>query len=335
MFGSDFRLHTTPPPRSRGAIGPCAAAWRQGVALTLHAFILLTVIFSPATASASRRVHSNHKASVSPPSFGQLDGLRATADPAGLQSSVALVVDADTNEVLLSKNSQAVLPIASLTKLMTALVVTEAHQPSDEMLTVSEADVDTLKHSSSRLAVGTQLTRGEMLHLALMASENRAAHALARNYPGGLDACIAAMNAKAAELGMSDTHYIDPTGLSSQNQSSARNLALLVEEANKHETIRELSTSDNYLVAIGKKLMRFHSTNTLVRSHLWEISLQKTGYITEAGRCMVMRARMAGHQLVMVLLDAAASGARVHDAERVRSWVAQTYAQRAAAQAPR
>jgi D-alanyl-D-alanine endopeptidase (penicillin-binding protein 7) len=304
--------------------------------------VLGVVVLSPATANATRRVHAHAhaksaktlKEAPSVPSFGQLDGLRTTEDPIGLQSSVALVMDEETSEVLVSKNSQAVLPIASLTKLMTALVVTAADQPSDEVLTITDEDVDHLKHSSSRLAVGTHLTRGEMLHLALMASENRAAHALARNYPGGLEACVAAMNAKAAELGMDDTRYVEPTGLSSRNQSSAQNLAKLVEAANRVATIRELSTSDNYLVAVGRRIMTFHSTNALVRSHLWQISVQKTGYIAEAGRCMVMRVQMAGHQLVMVLLDAAGGATRAHDAERVRSWVTQTYALRASTAAP-
>jgi D-alanyl-D-alanine endopeptidase (penicillin-binding protein 7) len=245
---------------------------------------------------------------VEPPrlSFGQVLGLHSADDPLELKSSVALVMDRDTNEVLFSKNSDAVLPIASITKLMTALVVTEANLPLDEVLTVTQDDVDTEKRSHSRLRVGTQLTRGEMLHLALMASENRAAHALGRHYPGGLQAFVAAMNRKAVQLGMADTRYVEPTGLSSMNQSSARDLAMLVREAGQHELIRELSTSPEH---------------SLVRSPSWEIGLQKTGYISEAGRCVVMQATLAGRQLIMVLLDSGGRYARVGDAERIRRWL--------------
>ena len=255
------------------------------------------------------------------PSFGQIYGLHGTLDPLELKSSVALVLDQQTNEVLFSKNSQAVLPIASLTKLMTALVVTEAKLPLDEVLTVSQEDVDTEKGSRSRLKVGTQLTRGEMLHLALMSSENRAAHALGRSYPGGLDTFVAAMNRKTVELGMTSTKYVEPTGLSSRNQSSARDLATLVNAAHNYPLIRELSTSPEYQVAVGRRLLQFHTTNGLVRNPEWDISLQKTGYISEAGRCLVMQAKLAGRQLIMVFLDSTGKYSRIGDAERVRKWV--------------
>ena len=257
------------------------------------------------------------------PSFGQLYGLHNTADSLELKSSVALVVDQDTNEVLFSKNSQAVLPIASLTKLMTAVVVTEAHLPLNETLTVSEEDIDTEKGSRSRLKVGTQLTREEMLHLALMSSENRAAHVLGRYYPGGIDAFVVAMNRKARELGMNDTHYVEPTGLSSHNQSSARDLVTLVNAAHQHQIIRELSTSPEYQVEVGNRPLQFRNTNGLVRSPSWDIGLQKTGYITEAGRCLVMQARMAGRKLIMVFLDSTGKYSRIGDAERVRRWVSE------------
>jgi D-alanyl-D-alanine endopeptidase (penicillin-binding protein 7) len=240
-----------------------------------------------------------------------------------LKSGVALVLDQETNEILFSKNSQAVLPIASLTKLMTALVVTEAKQPLDEVLNVTQDDVDTEKHSGSRLRVGTQLTRGEMLHLALMSSENRAAHSLGRHYPGGLDAFVRAMNEKAKTLGMADTKYVEPTGLSSRNQSSARDLATLVNAAHQHQIIRELSTSPEYQVAVGNRQMQFRNTNMLVRNPSWEIGLQKTGYITEAGRCLVMQAQLAGRKLIMVFLDSAGTHSRIGDAERVRKWLNQ------------
>lgn len=255
------------------------------------------------------------------PSFGQLYGLHSVSDPLDLKSSVALVLDQDTNEVLLSKNSQAVLPIASITKLMTALVVVEAGLPLDEILTVSDDDIDTEKGSRSRLAVGTRLTRGEMLHLALMSSENRAANALGRHYPGGLAAFTAAMNQKAKSLGMNDTHYQEPTGLSSRNQSSAKDLAVLVKAAHELPLLRELSTSPEHQVAVGKRQMQFHNTNGLVRSPAWDIGLQKTGYITEAGRCLVMQAQLAGRKLIMVFLDSTGKYSRIGDAERVRKWI--------------
>ncbi len=269
------------------------------------------------------------------PSFGQIAGLHTTDDPLDLKSSVALVLDQDTNEVLLSKNPEAVLPIASITKLMTATIVTEAKQPLDEVLTITEDDVDNQKHSSSRLAVGTQLTRGEMLHLALMSSENRAAHALGRNYPGGLQAFVTAMNAKARELGMNDTRYVEPTGLSSANQSSAHDLALLVKAASQHELIRELSTSREYQVAVGNRQLQFRTTNALVRSPSWDIGLQKTGYITEAGRCMVIQAQLAGRKLIMVLLDSAGKYSRIGDAERIRKWLTEGHSAPATAAAPK
>lgn len=195
------------------------------------------------------------------PSMGELEGLRATPDKLALKPSVALVMDQDTNEVLFSKNSQAVLPIASITKLMTAVVVTDAQLSLDDVLTVTQDDVDTEKGSRSRLSVGSQLTRGEMLHLALMSSENRAAHALGRNYPGGLSAFVSAMNAKAQLLGMTDTRYVEPTGLSSLNQSSAHDLVALVKAAHTYTLIRELSTSPEYQVDLGSRKLQYHNTD--------------------------------------------------------------------------
>jgi len=200
------------------------------------------------------------------PSFGQMIGLHETGDSVELKSGVDLVLDQDTNEVLFSKNSQAILPIASLTKLMTAMIVTGAQQPLDEMVTITDEDIDTEKGSRSRLRVGTTLRREEMLHLALMSSENRAAHALGRNYPGGLPAFVAAMNQKAHDLGMNDTQYVEPTGLSSQNQSSARDLATLVKAAHEVPIIRELSTSPEYMVEVGNRAVQFRNTNGLVKN---------------------------------------------------------------------
>ena len=255
------------------------------------------------------------------PSFGQLAGLHSTADDLDLKSSVAYVIDQDTNEVLVSKNDQAVLPIASITKLMTGVVISEAKLSMDESITITQDDVDTEKGSSSRLKVGTTLTRGELLHLSLMASENRAAHALGRTYPGGLQAFVDLMNAKAAALGMRDTRYIEPTGLSSKNQSSAKDLATLVSLAYQDPILRELSTSPSHQVEVGKHTLNYKTTNRLIKNPNWDIGLQKTGYISEAGQCLVMQAKIAGRKLILVFLDSAGKLSRISDAERVRRWV--------------
>jgi D-alanyl-D-alanine endopeptidase (penicillin-binding protein 7) len=257
------------------------------------------------------------------PSMGEKLGLRNDNDPLDLNSSVAFVVDQETNEVLLRKNETAVLPIASLTKLMTGLVVVDAQLPMDEMITISQADVDTLKGSGSRLAVGTTLSRGELMHLALMSSENRAAHALGRTFPGGLSTFVTLMNAKAGELGMNDTRYVEPTGLSSDNRSSAKDLATLAAAAYERPMLRDLSTSPSHQVDVGRRTVQFNNSNRLVHNPDWSIGLQKTGYISEAGRCLVMQANVAGRQVIMVFLDAAGKAARVGDAERVRRWVEQ------------
>lgn len=258
-------------------------------------------------------------------SFGQMAGLHGTEDVLDLKSSVALVIDQDTHEVLFSKNDHAVLPIASLTKLMTGLLISEAHLPNDELITITQDDVDTEKRSSSRLTVGTTLSRGELLHLALMSSENRAAHALGRTYPGGLTTFVSIMNAKAKMLGMKDTRYVEPTGLSSSNQSSAQDLALLVNAAYSDATVRSLSTSPEYQVEVGNRVLQFNTTNRLVKSPDWEIGVQKTGYISEAGQCLVMQAKVAGRKLIMVFLDSAGKFSRIADAERVRRWVEATH----------
>lgn len=255
------------------------------------------------------------------PSFGQKAGLHATSDMLDLKSSVAYVIDQDTNEVLLSKNDQAVLPIASITKLMTGLIISEAKLPMDESITITQDDVDTEKGSSSRLRVGATLTRGELLHLALMASENRAAHALGRTYPGGMSTFVGLMNSKAAQLGMRDTRYVEPTGLSSQNQSSAKDLATLVGNAYHDSTVRHLSTSPSHSVEVGNRTLQYNTTNRLVKNPNWDIGLQKTGYISEAGQCLVMQAKVSGRKLIMVFLDSAGKLSRIADAERVRKWV--------------
>ena len=254
-------------------------------------------------------------------SFGQLAGLRGVEDPLELKSSVALVLDQDTHEVLLSKNDHAVLPIASLTKLMTGLIVSDARLPLDEMISITEDDIDYEKGSRSRLPVGTTLTRGELMHLALMSSENRAAHALGRTFPGGMQRFVGLMNARAMMLGMKDTRYVEPTGLSSENRSSAYDLATLVNTAAQDPLLRQLSTSQGYEVAVGNRVLQYNNTNRLVHNPDWQIGLQKTGYISEAGQCLVMQARVAGRKLIMVFLDSSGKYSRLADAERVRRWV--------------
>lgn len=274
-------------------------------------------------------------AAAARPSFGELAGLHQVSDPLDLKSSVALVIDQDTHEVLLHKNERAILPIASLTKLMTGLVISQMRLPMDELIAITEDDVDTEKGSHSRLIVGTVLTRREMLHLALMSSENRAAHALGRTYPGGLPAFVAQMNIKARTLGMADTRYVDPTGLSSNNQSSARDLAVLVNMAHSDPLLREFSTSPGYEVAVGSKTLQYNNTNRLVKNPTWDIGLQKTGYISEAGRCLVMQTQIAGRKLIMVFLDSAGKLSRLGDAERVRQWVESMPALRSAVSSAR
>jgi serine-type D-Ala-D-Ala endopeptidase (penicillin-binding protein 7) len=268
-----------------------------------------------------RRAKVLKAAPVAIPSFGQKAGLHATSDMLDLKSSVAYVIDQDTQEVLISKNDHAVLPIASITKLMTGLIISEAKLPMDESITITQDDVDTEKGSSSRLRVGATLTRGELLHLALMASENRAAHALGRTYPGGMPVFVSLMNNKANQLGMRDTRYVEPTGLSSQNQSSAKDLATLVGNAYHDATLRQLSTSPSHSVEVGNRTLQYNTTNRLVKNPNWDIGLQKTGYISEAGQCLVMQAKVSGRKLIMVFLDSAGKLSRIADAERVRKWV--------------
>jgi D-alanyl-D-alanine endopeptidase (penicillin-binding protein 7) len=274
-------------------------------------------------AAVRKKSNSVRSSYVAPkrPSYGQIAGLHALSDELSLKSSVAYVIDQDTQEVLLSKNDNAVLPIASITKLMTGLVIRESNLTMDEPITITHEDVDTEKGSRSRLRPGTTLTRGELLHLALMSSENRAAHALGRTYPQGLNAFVQQMNAKAHQLGMTDTNYAEPTGLSSKNQSSAKDLATLVAYAANDPILRELSTSGGTAVEVGNHTLKYKSTNRLVTNPQWNIDLQKTGYISEAGQCLVMQAKIAGRKLVMVFLDSAGKFSRIADAERVRRWV--------------
>lgn len=258
------------------------------------------------------------------PTLGEAMGLRATPDALALRSSVALVMDQGSGDVLFQKNASAVLPIASITKLMTALVVTDTHQPMDELLEITEDDRDYERNTGSRLRYGTMLTREDLLLLALMSSENRAASALGRNYPGGRPAFVAAMNRKAHELGMNDTHYVDSNGLSSSNVSSATDLAKIVMAAYKVPLIRQFTTTAERTVNANGRTLHYVNTNRLVRGGEWDIGLQKTGFINEAGRCLVMQANVHGRNVVMVFLDSAGNLTRFADAARVRNWLEPT-----------
>jgi D-alanyl-D-alanine endopeptidase (penicillin-binding protein 7) len=267
---------------------------------------------TPNKAGRGQRTAAAVSAAMPPPAVS------VRAEAAALRSSTAYVQDLETSTVLFAKNENVVRPIASISKLMTAVVVVDANLPMDEMLEITDEDVDGLKHTTSRLRVGTKLSRGDMLHLALMSSENRAANALGRHYPGGLPAFVAAMNAKALSLGMSSTHFIEPTGLSSNNVSSPHDLARLLRAASQRPLIHRYSTDTEYDVEINNRTQTFRNTNLLVRKPDWDIKVSKTGYINEAGECLVMLARINGRDLAIVLLDSQGKLSRIGDAVRIR-----------------
>lgn len=241
-----------------------------------------------------------------------------------LQSSAAMIVNAETGETIYGKNAQRTMPIASITKLMTAMVVLDAGLPLDEPIIISEADVDVLKHTSSRLTVGTVLTRGEALLLALMASENRAAASLARTYPGGTSAAIAAMNRKARDIGMTHTHFYDGTGLNTGNTASPSDLATMVRNASRYPEIRHYSTQPQYELLSHGHHVAFRNTNPLVRSEDWDINVTKTGFINEAGKCLVMHTRINDKPFIIVLMDSWGKYTRIGDANRVKKWLEST-----------
>lgn len=246
--------------------------------------------------------------------------IRATDDP-GIKSGSALVLDEQSAQVLYSREPDIAAPIASISKLMTALVVLEAKQAPDEIIKITEDDMDYEKYTASRLKVGSKLSRDDLLHLALMSSENRAAHALARNYPGGVVDCVKAMNLKARELGMTHTHFVEPTGLSSDNVASPEDLSKLVMEASKNDVISEYSTDEYHTLKVGRQNLTFHNTDILVKRSDWNIIVQKTGYISEAGKCLVLKTIIAGRSIVIVLLDSVGKYTRVADARRIRKWM--------------
>jgi D-alanyl-D-alanine endopeptidase (penicillin-binding protein 7) len=293
--------------------------WRRRILLPLLPGLLLAgpagagTIAEPANALPASPTNLTHPVTdqAKPLHFGRLD----------VRSSSVIVMDAADSSVLYSKQAQQPVPIASITKLMTALVVLDAGQPLDEMIELTAADRRLERSSASRLAVGNQLSRGDLLHLALMSSENRAAHAVARAYPGGLPACVRAMNLKARELGMKTARFTDPTGLSSGNVSSAADLAKLVGAAAADPTIRTFTTQASHTVAIGRQLLEFRNTNSLVKNADWDIMVQKTGYTSDAGQCLVMKAVIHERPVLIVLLNSFGKYTRVADARRIRKWM--------------
>jgi len=246
---------------------------------------------------------------------------KTTVDGPGVRSSSALVVDVTRSSILYARNPDTPLPIASITKLMTALVVLDAGLPLDERIELTKDDRTLGKGAFSRLAYGTKLTRGELMHLALMSSENRAANAIGRAYPGGTKAFVRAMNAKAKALGMTRSRFVDPAGISSENIASPRDLVRLVDAAAANKTIREYSTDHVHAVKVGRQMLEFRNTNTLVANPTWNIVVQKTGYISEAGQCLVMQSVIDGRTVVMVLLNSFGKYTRVADARRIRKWM--------------
>jgi len=249
----------------------------------------------------------------------------ALAQPGNLtlKSHAALIFDSQQGQAIYGKNADAVLPIASITKLMTAMVVLDAQLPLDEQITVEVADIDVLKNTRSRLWLGASLSRRDMLHLALMASENRAAAALGRAYPGGIEAFVTAMNRKAQSLGMNRSHFVDSTGLNSANVSTARELASMVEAAYQYDIIREFTTTAAHAVDVSNqsRSLQFINSNNLVRAGKWDIGVSKTGFLNEAGRCLVMQAMIIGKPVIIVLLDSVGKQTRTGDANRIRKWM--------------
>ena len=293
-------------------------------------FVLCAVsgLLLSGSANASRHHqhhYHHHKAHVVRASYRDPEGLHAAARP-HVASFAAVIYDERNGEELYAKNTDAVVPIASITKLMTAMVTLDARLPMGEMLRIDEEDVDMLRHSASRLPVGTRLRRGEMLRLALMSSENRAAAALGHNYPGGIEAFVRKMNEKAKALGMVHTHFVDSSGLHSENVSTAADLVKMVEAAYQYRQIREDTTTSTHEVMLPRedRVLRYNNSNSLVKykaSNDWHIGLSKTGYINEAGHCLVMHTTIAEKPVVIVLLDSWGNQTRIGDANRIRRWL--------------
>ena len=295
-----------------------------------HRYVVILVILLSGVILVIQGGAGFSQASRTPAIYGNNLHAKVAGAPQNLvlHSASALVEDQRTGEYLVQKQAEAVLPIASITKLMTAMVVLNAKMNLQESLTIVSEDVDTLRHSRSRLPVNTHLTRGDALMLALMASENRAAHALGRTYPGGLGAFVAVMNAKAKSLGLISTHFEDPTGISNGNVSSARDLVHMADAAYRYSLIREYTTRKETTIHSGNRTLQFHNTNSLIRNSRWQIGLSKTGFIDEAGRCLVMQSQVAKRPVLIVLLDAQDKLTRYDDANRIKQWMEGTQAVR-------
>ncbi|QSR49291.1 D-alanyl-D-alanine endopeptidase [Aeromonas veronii] len=276
--------------------------------------LLLGAVMLPATMDSA---HANPFSASSKSSSGFLE----RREVPNLSSAAFVVANHRTGEVISERNGNRVMPIASLTKLMTALVVLDANLRLNEMLTVTNADIDRIKGTGSRLAIGSRLSRAEMLHIALMSSENRAASALARHYPGGQRAFVEAMNAKARMLGMWNTRYADSTGLNPRNVSTAQDLAKLAAAAASYPLIRQYSTDEQSYVRTNKRQLHYLNSNRLIREGQWEFTLSKTGYIREAGRCLVLGTKVNREPVIMVLLNAETTNDRVADAKRIKTWL--------------
>ena len=276
--------------------------------------LLLGAVMLPATMDSA---HANPFSASSKSSSGFLE----RRDVPNLSSAAFVVANHRTGEVISERNGNRVMPIASLTKLMTALVVLDANLRLNEMLTVTNADIDRIKGTGSRLAIGSKLSRAEMLHIALMSSENRAASALARHYPGGQRAFVEAMNAKARMLGMWNTRYADSTGLNPRNVSTAQDLAKLAAAAASYPLIRQYSTDQQSYVRTNKRQLHYLNSNRLIREGQWEFTLSKTGYIREAGRCLVLGTKVNQEPVIIVLLNAETPNDRVADAKRIKTWL--------------
>lgn len=307
------------PPTRHGMAAPLARQDKSGVRVAESASVARIGKYASPEASGGL-THTFQKKNLTKVLAGHVD---LWQDPGRLavQSGSALVIAQDGGEPLYEKNANAIVPVASITKLMTAMVVLDSMPNLQSPITISDEDVDYLRGSRSRLGVGAVITRETALLLALMSSENRAANALGRHYPGGLPAFVAAMNRKAASLGMSSSHFEDPTGLNSNNVSTAHDLARMVAAAHHYPLIREFSTTPGVRTEVKGRELDFHNTNQLVSSPTWEIGLSKTGYIQEAGKCLVMQARVADKPVVIVLLDSAGKQTRIGDANRIKRWM--------------
>ena len=310
---------TVPAGLVGAAVAPASAALAASVDSAASASSAASAAAAASAASAAPMLEAVERAATV--SLGAALGLHRMNDPLDLRSGSALVIERDTGKVLFEKNPQYVLPIASLTKLMTAMVVLDAGQSFDELIEVTADDRDTDRFSASHLPVGARVTRREMLQLALMASENRAAAALARTYPGGFTAYVEAANRKAATLGMIDSVFADGTGLSASNVATVHDLAKLVSAASDYVEIAQWSLAPSLSVRLPRGSRSFHTTNRLVGSPNWQLELQKTGYITEAGNCLLLQARVDNRSLIVVLLDSYGRYSRIGDAERIRRWL--------------